>query len=134
MRPRFQSRPKINIQPQLIQSPFPTPSLVQPDLNKPLPPGFALGKIDSLFKDPTINMVECSGPGKLILVRALGNIKATKVSLNEEEIKVIIENFAEQSRIPVMTGIFKAAVGNLLITAIISEFVGSRFIITRRIG
>ncbi len=128
-RPRFQPRPSPNIEPS-----FPIPTPIQPDLQGIVPEGFGIGKLNSLLEDPTINMIECPGPGKLILVRSLGNIKATKISLNEQEVKEIIENFAQQTRIPIMTGIFKAAVGNILITAIISEFVGSRFIITRKLG
>jgi hypothetical protein len=43
----------------------------------------------------------------------------------------IINRFSQQAKIPLLGGILKAAVGDLLISAVTSEFVGSRFIISR---
>ena len=98
---------------------------------QPLPQGFTLMKVDSLIKDNTITAIECAGQGKPLIVRSLGRISPTRISLSEEEIKKIIETFSLYSRIPVIEGVFKAAVGNTLITAVISDFVGSRFIINK---
>jgi len=97
----------------------------------PLPQGFTLIKIDSLIKDDTITAIECSGPGKPLIVRSLGRVSPTRISLSEEEIKKIVGTYSSYSRIPVMEGLFKAAVGNTLITAVISNFVGSTFIINK---
>ena len=55
----------------------------------------------------------------------------TKVILDQPEISMIIEMFSREARIPVVGGILKAAVGNLVISAVISDFVGSRFIINK---
>lgn len=145
----FQIQPKLLTLPPLLQLPPkipPQPRIIKPKIKvstqiqvAPIPEinfseninEFSLGKLDSLLQDPYINMIECTGPGKLILVRAISGIKATKISLSEQEIKETIGKFAQISKIPLMKGVFKAAVGNLLITAILSEFVGSRFIINK---
>ena len=133
------SLPTLSIKPILPQH----PPQFQPPQRQPqfsaLPmhlqmQGSPLTKIETILKDPLINMLECPGPGKLVLVRTLGAVKTTQISLNEEEIRQVINQFSEQARIPLMTGIFKAAVGNLIITAVLSEFAGSRFIISKAMG
>lgn len=100
-------------------------------ISSPLPSNFDLGKLNVLIADPYVNAVECPGPGKLVLVRTYAETKTTKLSFSQSEIQSIIEKFSAQAKIPVIPGIFKAAVGNLLITAVISELAGNRFIITK---
>jgi len=119
--PRFQ----MPVQPQnpVLQTITPSP--------QPLPAGFSLGKIDPLIYDNRITTIECPGPGKFILTKTAGNINITRISLGEEEIKIMIQEFSRQAKIPIITGLFKAVVGNLVITAVISDFVGSRFIINK---
>jgi len=98
---------------------------------KPRPRGFALGKIDFLLKNREIQSIECSGPGKNLFVKKYNKINTTRISLNQEEITDILYSFATQAKIPIVGGILKAAVGDLVVSAVISEFVGSRFIITK---
>lgn len=95
------------------------------------PEGFALGKLESLLKDVSIQSIECPGSGRNILIKKHNKINVTKIILSQAEIKEIINGFSEKARIPIVGGILKAAVGDLVISAIISEFVGSRFIINR---
>jgi hypothetical protein len=98
---------------------------------KPRPEGFALGRIDFLLRDREIQSIECPGPGKNLLVKKYNKINTTKITLNQEEITDILYSFAMQAKIPVVGGILKAAVGDLVVSAVISEFVGSRFIINK---
>ncbi|MCX6749046.1 MAG: hypothetical protein NT076_05580 [Candidatus Pacearchaeota archaeon] len=119
----IRSEPSIPLQPP-IQNP------VQPTAN-PLPQGFNLAKLEFLLHDPRVTIIECPGPGKLVLARASGRTALTKISLNPDEIQSIIQQFSQEARIPIISGLFKAAVGNLILTAVISELVGSRFIITK---
>ncbi|MFA7707621.1 MAG: hypothetical protein WCX73_01610 [Candidatus Pacearchaeota archaeon] len=98
---------------------------------KPRPEGFALGKIDSLLNSKEIQSIECPGPEKNLLVKKYDKINITKIILSQEEITDILYSFAKQASIPVVGGILKAAVGDLVISAVISEFVGSRFIINK---
>jgi hypothetical protein len=106
-------------------------SSIQPE-PKPRPQGFVLGKLEPFLKDQGIQSIECSGPGKNILIKNYRGIGTTKVTLTQQEITDIINNFAKEARIPLIGGILKAVVGNLVISAVSSDFVGSRFIITKK--
>lgn len=90
-----------------------------------------LGKLNILVQDPGVTMIECTGPEKIILVRSSGRTSMTNITLTQKEILDIINRFSERARIPVISGLFKAVVGNLIITAVISELVGNRFIISK---
>lgn len=92
---------------------------------------FDLGKINQFVEDNSISVIQCDGPGTKIKVAEIGRLKETNVILNEDEIKSIIQKFAARSNQPISKPIFKTEVGNLTITAIISEFVGSRFVISK---
>ena len=97
------------------------------------PPGSPdVGKLNLILADARVGSIECPGPNKNVLVRKDGTIQQTNLTLNKEEIKKIIDDFSEKTRIPLIGGTFKAAVGNVIMTAVISDFVGSRFIIQKR--
>lgn len=98
---------------------------------KPKPEGFVLGKIEPILKDNMIQTIECPGPGKNILVKKFNKINVTKLTLSQEEINAIINEFSNIAKIPLLGGILKAAAGNMLISAVTSDFVGSRFIINK---
>jgi len=99
----------------------PTPTNVQIDL----------GKLNPLIKDPLVKVVECIGPDENILVEGTMGTKKTKIILSKYDIDQIIERFSTTARIPVHEGIFKVAVGKLILTAIISGVIGSKFIIQK---
>ena len=103
---------------------------IQPQY-QPRPQEFNLGKIETFLKDPLLQSIECQGPGKTILIKRYNQINSTRITLSQQEINQIINDFSKQAKIPTTGGILKAAVGNLVISAVISEFVGSRFIITK---
>ncbi|MBS3079645.1 hypothetical protein J4218_05980 [Candidatus Pacearchaeota archaeon] len=88
-------------------------------------------KIDPLLRDNTILVIECPGKGKNILIKKYNQINTTKIILTEEEINSIIDFFSKESRIPLTGGILKAALNNYIISAVTSEFVGSRFVINK---
>ncbi|MDP2925403.1 MAG: hypothetical protein Q8N99_03460 [Nanoarchaeota archaeon] len=88
-------------------------------------------KIEPILKDATIQMIECPGPGKNLLVKKYDKINVTRLTLSQSQITDIISEFSKQARIPPVGGILKAAIGNMIISAVISEFVGSRFIINK---
>lgn len=91
-----------------------------------------LGKLNPLIKDPTVISVECDGPDKNIIIRRIrGEKRITNIVLNEQEIKEIISIFSGAAKIPSHEGIFKAAVGKLIISAVISDVIGGRFLITK---
>ncbi len=98
---------------------------------QPIPEGFSLGKLEQLIKDPSIQSIECSGPNKSIVIRRHNRLNTTRIVLNQSEITDVIDSFSVKAKIPIVGGILKAIVGNLIISAVISEFVGSRFIINK---
>lgn len=95
------------------------------------PEGFDLGKLEIFIRDPLMQSIECPGPNKNLFVKKRNKTQVTNTTLTQEEITEIIKTFSEYARIPPIRGILKAAVGDLIISAIISEVVGSRFIINQ---
>lgn len=115
-------------------SPIPLPQLPQLPQLKPgqKPETINLGRIAMLLKDPSVFSVECPGPGKNLLVNRGGALQATPVILSEEAIGNLMQNFSEKTRIPLISGVFRAAYQDLVISAVVSDFVGTRFLIQKR--
>lgn len=90
-----------------------------------------LEKLNPLIRDPLVKVIECNGPDEPIVVMGAMGRKPTSLSLRKEQIEEIIQKFSEETRIPVSEGIYKAVHGNLIISAIISEIIGSKFIIRK---
>ena len=89
-----------------------------------------LGKLNSFVNDPIVREIICNGPGENILVQTSG-VKPTNLFLSKEEIEKIIDTFAIESKIPIQSGVYQVVVGNLMLYAIISEVVTSKFIIRK---
>ena len=89
-------------------------------------------EINKLIEDKNVQMIECPGPGKKFLVKVRNRVNMTKLTLNEGEIKNVIAYFSDYARIPIVGGILKTSVDQLMISAVISEYAGSRFIINKR--
>ncbi|MEK6848878.1 MAG: hypothetical protein AABX65_04575 [Nanoarchaeota archaeon] len=90
-----------------------------------------LTRLKQLISNKNIRTIECSGEGKFLTVKIANSIKHTNIALTKEEIKAIIKEFSEKTRIPVITGVFKARIEDVVFTAIISNIVPLRFVITR---
>ena len=115
-------------------------SIISPNENIPRPAPAApekttilgLDKLDKILADIAVQTVECPGPNKQVLVYKSGSIQTANLSLTGDEIINIMKEVSQKTRIPIMSGVFKAAYGNLVITAVMSEFVGTRFIIQKK--
>ncbi|HPD81789.1 MAG TPA: hypothetical protein PK357_01680 [Candidatus Pacearchaeota archaeon] len=90
-----------------------------------------LGKLNPLINDRFVKIIECYGPNENLFVKGSMGIKKTGIALTDEEIKKIINKFSEETKIPANEGIFKVASGKLMFSAIISETIGSKFIISK---
>lgn len=88
-------------------------------------------KIEPLLRDLSILSIECPGPGKNLIIKRFNQINLTQITLSQKDINEIIEHYSKEARIPLVGGLLKAAVGNSIISAVTSEFVGSRFIINK---
>jgi hypothetical protein len=89
------------------------------------------GKIDGLIFDPLVKEIECNGPNQPILIRGSTGTKEVNLALTREEIDDLIKEFSDASKIPVHEGLFKVFTGRFSFSAIISEIIGSKFIITK---
>src|SRR3989339_2092998 len=84
-----------------------------------------------LMSDGSVSSIECPGPGKQLILNKMGIVSPTGVSLTAEEINDIMKEISRRTRIPINQGLFKTAFDNLILTAVVSEFVGTRFLIER---
>jgi len=103
---------------------------------KPIPSGnigVELFKIDSLIKDPAVKIIE-GNPDENVIVSGTMGTKPTGIFLNKEDINRIVNQFSENSKIPVNEGIYRIVLGNLIFSAIISDVIGSRFVIKKMIA
>lgn len=107
--------------PQRLQYLRPIPSNVQIDL----------GKLNQLIQDQNIKTIECNGPDENITVKGNAGSKTTNIILSKSEMDEVLQRFSEASKIPIHEGIFKIVVGRLVLSAIVSEVVGSKFIIKK---
>jgi hypothetical protein len=92
-----------------------------------------LGKINPLLKDPAVKIIEGS-PDERVRVMGTMGTRVTDIFLSKEEIEAVINKFSEISKIPTIEGIYRVVVGNLNLSAIISEVIGSRFVIKKIIS
>jgi len=90
-----------------------------------------LGKLNPLIQDSAVKTIECEGPDERIFVTGRMGRKPTGIVLSGEEIDEIIEKFSEKARIPVQKGVFKVVVGSLVLSSVVSDVVGSRFVIKK---
>ncbi|MBU0977502.1 MAG: hypothetical protein KKD18_03735 [Nanoarchaeota archaeon] len=91
-----------------------------------------LGKLAGILIDPSVFSVECPGPYKSLLVNRSGSLQTSGVTLTPEEINAVMHNISDQTRIPLTPGVFRAALQDLVITAVLSDYVGTRFVIQKR--
>ncbi len=125
-RARFRPSKKIEEAPsQITQQPR---TLLQLDINERP----TAEKLNFLIKDPAVTEIECTGSDNQLLVKKAGAVQRTRVRLSIEEIYELIAEFSQKARIPVIEGTFKAALNNLIITAILSETLGPRFILQKK--
>ncbi len=100
---------------------------------KPIPtPGVEIDlfKINPLIKDSAVRIIEANPEERVTVTGTMGT-KPTGIILSKEDIDRIINKFSEFSKIPVTEGIYRVVVGNLILSAIISENIGSRFTIKK---
>jgi len=90
------------------------------------------GKITPLLNDPSVSTIECMGAGKPLMIIRAGQKQGTRISLSASEIKDVLQKVSDVVHIPLLEGVFRAAVDNFSINAVISEMIGSRFVIKKQ--
>ncbi len=89
------------------------------------------GRINNLLNDSSVSSIECAGPSKKITIIRYGQVQTTNIELSPKEIKDILEKIADKAHVPLPEGVFRAAVENFSINAVVSEIIGSRFVIKK---
>jgi len=95
------------------------------------PPLGEFGKIDALLKDPTVTTIECPGENKNIIVIRSGMRQPTKIILTKDNIYEILKKIAEIARVPLIEGVFRAAIRDIVLDSVVSKTIGSRFVIKK---
>ena len=125
-------KPKFYSQTRTLTIPEPK---LPPNLQylKPVPRNIKidLEKLNPLIQDPAVKIIESNGPDEHVLVRGTMGAKPTNTVLSKEEISRVIKKFSEISKIPIHEGVYRVVVGRLILSAIISDVVGSKFIIKK---
>ncbi len=104
----------------------PMPSLANVQLNE-----LYHGKIAGLLNDPSVMSIECTGQNVPLNIYRGGQKQRTKILLTKMEIDRLLKEISQQSKIPLGEGVFRVIVNNLMINAVISELVGTRFVIKK---
>ena len=90
-------------------------------------------KVGKILSDPAVIGLECPGPDKNLIVNRSGRPQPMALTFTKEEIDDLLKEYSRQSRIPlIIPGVFKAVLGPNLITAVTSEFIGTKFMIQKR--
>lgn len=90
------------------------------------------GKITPLLNDPSVSTIECQGAGKFVTITRAGQKQITRIVLSANDIKNLLNKVSNMAHIPLLEGVFRAAVDNFSINAVISEIIGSKFIIRKQ--
>jgi hypothetical protein len=91
-----------------------------------------MDRLRPLISDPSVQSINCPGPEKNLVLMRFGMPQATNIVLTADEIKSFLKEISEKTKIPLLPGIFKVIYQNLIITAIVSEFVGTKFVIEKK--
>jgi hypothetical protein len=92
-----------------------------------------LGKLEPLAQDPNVKIIECNGPDEPVTVKGNMTTNQTIISLSKEEIDLLLQNFFAQAKIPYHDGVHKVVLGQYILSAIVSEVIGSKFIIRKMV-
>ena len=89
------------------------------------------GKIMLLLNDVSVSTIDCPGPDKQIFVVRAGQREITKISLSAVDIRELLEKLADGAHVPLMEGVFRVSVDGLSVSAVVSEMLGSKFVVKK---
>jgi len=115
-------------EPKKYQQQIQKPSIQMPSTPK-IP---MIDRINRIFFDQAIQLLNCPGANKNILITRAGMVQATRMFFSEEEIKEFMRDLSEKTRIPIVPGLVKIMFQNYIITAVVSDILGTKFLIERR--
>lgn len=125
------SRNNLFIKRQIKHEEKPKNRKVMPAPKNYVPIQGEFGKIDALLKDPMITTIQCFGPNKNIVVISSGVKRPTRIILSQEEINEILKKIAVLAHVPLIEGVFRAAIRDFILESVVSKTIGSRFVIKK---
>lgn len=96
-----------------------------------VPKQLELGKLIPFLNDKNVKSIEVEGSDQPIYVKGTMGKKTTGVIITADEINQILNTFSKVGKVPKVEGLFKVVASNLVLTAMVSESIGSRFIIKK---
>jgi hypothetical protein len=93
-----------------------------------------LGRLNQLIQDPNVVSIECPGPEENITIKGPQGTRTINLALTKDEINQILQVFSQVSRIPLEDGVTRIIIGRLNLSAVVSDVLGSRFIIKKSFG
>jgi hypothetical protein len=90
-----------------------------------------LGSLIYLLSDSSVSSLECPGPGKPIVLNKSGNMENSSMTFSQDDIKAVMDEISRKTGQKFDSGFVKAAIGNFIVSAVISDFVGTRFVIQK---
>jgi len=90
-------------------------------------------KLNPILADPSVQSINCPGPNQNITILRMGIPQITQMSFTSNEINDFMKDMSEKTKIPLLPGLFKVVFQNIIVTAVISEFIGTKFLIEKRL-
>ncbi len=131
--PKIEEKPKETAREQILKPTIMTQTSAMPSPTPEKPPIIVMDRLKAILADPAVQVINCPGPNQNILVTRLGMTQKMPISFNMNEISSFMKEVSEKTRIPLLPGLFKVIFQNMLITAVVSEFIGTKFIIEKRL-
>lgn len=93
---------------------------------------YIMDALNPILADPSIQSINCPGPEKYLLITKGGMVQSSNMRFAAGDINNFMKDISQKTRIPLLPGLFKVAYGNYIITAVISEFIGTKFVIEKK--
>lgn len=115
---------------------LPPPELPSKPISPPTPTfaeiaGINFGKLTPFIQNPAINMIECPGENKNIIIRTYNIRRPTPIILSKDEMQDLVLQFSKKAKVPFIDGLFRAWIDKYLISALISNKQTQNFIIQK---
>jgi len=90
-------------------------------------------KLNPILADPSVQSINCPGSNQNITILRMGIPQITQMSFTSNEINDFMKDLSEKTKIPLLPGLFKVIFQNIIVTAVVSEFIGTKFLIEKRL-
>lgn len=80
-----------------------------------------LGNLNPMINDPSIKIIQVTGADQPVIVKGKMGTMPTATTLSLQEINSILQEFSKKSKIPIGKGTTKIIIGNLSLSALVSQ-------------